>query len=232
MIRNPASGRTASRQTSWREAVAAVQSPDLSRSVWQLANTFVPYLVLWYLMIRSLEVSYWLTLALAVVTAGFLMRVFIFFHDCGHASFFRSRKANDVVGIVTGLMTFTPYYSWRQAHVVHHATSGDLDRRGVGDVWTLTAKEYQVAPWWKRLAYRAFRFPLVTFVIGPPVMFLFVARVPGKAQGRQERISVVATDLALLGIVALMSVIIGLKAYLLIQIPVAHMQSSVTARTR
>jgi acyl-lipid omega-6 desaturase (Delta-12 desaturase) len=225
MNKKLASGPAASGQMSWRQAVAGYQSADRRRSIGQLANTVVPYFVLWYVMVGSLEVSYWLTLALAVVAAAFLVRIFIFFHDCGHGSFFRSRKANDVVGIVTGVMTFTPYYSWRHSHIVHHATSGDLDRRGVGDVWTLTAREYLAAPWWKRLAYRAFRFPLVTFVVGPPLMFLFVSRIPLMSQSRQDRISVVATDLALLGIAALMSAIIGLKSYLTIQFPVMALAS-------
>ena len=216
----PASAPAAPDPASWRQAIAEYQSPDLRRSLVQLVNTFIPYVALWYLMVRSLEVSYWLTLGLAVLAAGFLMRIFIFFHDCGHGSFFRSRKANDTLGIITGVLTFTPYYAWRHSHAVHHATAGDLDRRGGGDVWMLTAREYLAAPLWKRLAYRAFRFPLLTFVIGPPLMFLVVARFPTPGGGKRERNSVLATDLALLGVAALMSFVIGLKAYLMIQLPV------------
>jgi omega-6 fatty acid desaturase (delta-12 desaturase) len=207
-------------RSSWRQAVASYQSPDLRRSLWQIVNTFVPYIVLWILMVRSLAVSYWLTLALAVPAAGFLVRIFIFFHDCGHGSFFKSQRANDILGIITGILTFTPYYAWRRAHAIHHATAGDLDRRGVGDIWTLTVQEYLAAPTWKRLAYRIFRFPPVTFLIGPIVVFLILQRFPTGEKAPRERLSVWATDLALLGVAALMSALIGLPAYLLIQMPV------------
>jgi acyl-lipid omega-6 desaturase (Delta-12 desaturase) len=204
----------------WKQAIAGYQSPDLRRSLWQLVNTLTPYCILWYLMWKSLAVSYWLTLGLAVLAAGFLLRIFIFFHDCGHGSFFGSPKANDAVGIITGLLTFTPYYYWRHTHAIHHATVSDLDRRGIGDVWTLTVAEYLSAPRWRRLAYRVFRFPVVTFLIGPLFMFVLVQRIPLAPGNRRERHSVYWTDLALLGIATLMTVTIGLKAYLLIQLPV------------
>lgn len=219
MSSNSATDPAVSGRASWRQAVASYQSPDLRRSLGQLANTFVPYVALWYLMVRSLEVSYWLTLALAVVASGFLVRIFILFHDCGHGSFFKSQKANDALGIITGLLTFTPYYSWRHAHAIHHATSGDLDRRGVGDIWTLTVREYLAAPLWKRIAYRVFRFPPVTFLVGPTVVFFVLQRFPARSDNLRERNGVYATNLALLGIAALMSFVIGLKAYVLIQLP-------------
>ena len=133
-------------QPNWRQAVAGFQHADRRRSVWQLANTLIPYLALWVLMVLSLRVSYWLTLALAIPAAGFLVRTFIIFHDCCHGSFFKSQRANDAVGIITGLLVFTPYYSWRRSHAFHHATAGDLDRRGEGDVWTMTVAEYLAAP--------------------------------------------------------------------------------------
>ena len=126
---------------SWQQLVARYQKPDLRRSLWQIANSFIPYLVLWYAMYRSLAVSYWLTLALAVPTAGMLMRIFIILHDCGHGSFFKSNKANTIVGTICGVLTFTPYAQWRREHAIHHASSGDLARRGVGDVKTLTVNE-------------------------------------------------------------------------------------------
>ena len=107
----------------------------------------IPYLLLWAVMVLSLKVSYWLTLALAVLAAGFMMRTFIIFHDCGHGSFFKSRQANEIVGVITGLLAFTPYHHWRHDHAIHHATAGDLDRRGVGDVKTLTVQEYLELPW-------------------------------------------------------------------------------------
>ena len=136
-------------------------------------------------MVLSLRVSYWLTLVLAIPTARFLMRTFIIFHDCCHASFFKSQKANDIVGIITGVLTFSPYYSWRRSHARFTTrAAGDLDRRGEGDVWTMTVAKYQAASRWQRAAYRIMRFPLVTFGDGPLVMFLIVQRFPSRPDRR------------------------------------------------
>ena len=128
-------------------------------------------------MYLSLAVSWWLTLPLAMLAAGFLVRVFIIFHDCGHGSFFKSRRANDILGFITGVLTFTPYYHWRWEHAIHHATSGDLDRRGTGDVWTLTVQEYLESSRWKRFAYRLARNPVVLFVLGAALLVLHQAAV-------------------------------------------------------
>src|SRR5437867_12578219 len=171
-------------------------------------------------MIWSLDVSYWLTLAVAVAAGGFLIRIFIIFHDCGHGSFFRSQRANHFWGFVTGVLTFTPYHQWRQKHALHHATSGDLDRRGTGDIWTLTVQEYFEAPRWKRLAYRLFRNPFVLFVIAPLYLFLIHQRFPSPTVGRRERLGVHWTNGAILLIALVMSLTIGIKAYVLIQLPV------------
>jgi omega-6 fatty acid desaturase (delta-12 desaturase) len=213
--------RASPKNTTWRAAVAPFQQADTRRSLWQLINSAVPYAVLWVLMYLSLSVSYWLTLALAVVASGFMVRLFIIFHDCGHGSFFTSQRANAITGIITGIVTFTPYYDWRHAHAIHHATSGDLDRRGGGDVWTLTVDEYLAAPWWKRLAYRVFRFPLVTFGLGPSFIFLLVQRFPSaSAKDARERHSVWWTNLALLLIFLLFAVTVGWQAFALIQLPI------------
>src|SRR3990172_3848933 len=155
----------------WQELVAKYQNPELHRSLWQMVNSIAPFLALWYLMYRSLEVSYWLTLALAIPTSGFLMRIFIILHDCGHGSFFKSTAANDLVGSVCGVLTFTPYLQWRHSHAIHHATASDLDRRGTGDVLTITVSEYRALPWYKRLGYRAYRSWLVMFVLAPAFIF-------------------------------------------------------------
>ena len=130
----------------WRTAVAKYQKPVVSRSIWMLINSLGAYLILWVLMVASLSWSYWLTLLLSIPAAGFMVRVFIIFHDCGHGSFFKSTRANTLVGILTGLVTFTPYHQWRHNHAIHHATAGDLDKRGTGDVLTLTVKEYLALP--------------------------------------------------------------------------------------
>jgi len=146
--------------------LAPYQHADTRKALWQLANTLLPFLGLLYLMIRSLEVSYWLTLALALPTAGFMVRLFIFFHDCGHNSFFPSRQANKIVGFLLGVLVWTPSEHWWHAHAVHHATSGNLDKRGTGDVTTLTVEEYRALPLTQRIGYQLFRFPLIMFGLG------------------------------------------------------------------
>ena len=198
--------------------VAKYQKSEVWPGVWQIANSVLPYAALWCLMYFSLRVSVWLALPLALLAAGFLVRVFIIFHDCGHGSFFPSRKANDILGFITGVMTFTPYFHWRWEHALHHASSGDLDRRGTGDVWTLTVQEYLEASRWKRFAYRLVRNPVVLFGLAPVFMFLIKQRFPNAKAPRRERRSVLWTNLALLGMAAGMSCLFGLKAYLLLQV--------------
>ena len=169
----------------WQDVVARYAHPDLRRSLWQVVNTLVPFFTLWVVMVLSIRISYWLTLLLAIPTAGFMVRTFIIFHDCGHGSFFKSRKANDTLGIFMGLISFTPYYRWKHEHAIHHATAGDLDRRGVGDVYTMTVKEYLDAPWWKKFGYRVFRHPLSMFLVGPLIVFIIVQRIPGPNLGKR-----------------------------------------------
>ncbi len=184
-----------------RKTLALYQVPSVRRSLGQLANTVLSYVALWALMFLSLKVSYWLTLALAIPTAGFMVRTFIIFHDCGHGSFFASKRANEITGILTGILTFTPWTRWWHDHAIHHATAGDLDRRGVGDVYVMTLKAYQAAPWWKKIAYRLMRNPFYMFVIGGPVVFAIVNRFYARGTGRRERLSVWWTDLALAAII-------------------------------
>ncbi len=200
--------------------LARYQRPDVRSSVGQLVTSFMPYILLWVAMVLSLRVSYLLTLLLAVPAAGFLVRIFIIFHDCCHGSFFKSRKANDAVGIITGLLTFTPYYRWRHDHAVHHATAGDLDRRGVGDVQTLTVGEYLALPRLQRFIYSFWRHPLILLTIGPLVMFTIIQRFPKPSDEKRELISVHATTFALAGIVAGMMALLGWQTTLLVQVPV------------
>jgi omega-6 fatty acid desaturase (delta-12 desaturase) len=204
---------------SWKEIIAAYQRPDIKRSLWQLADSVVPYLALWYLAYRLLAVSYWLALPVIVLAAGFMVRVFIIFHDCGHGSFFRSRVANDVVGLITGILTFTPYDDWRAEHARHHATAGDLDRRGAGDVWTMTVHEYRQASFWQRLGYRLYRNPFVLLCVAPLYLFVIRQRLPRRGTGRRGVFSVVVTDLALVVIFWLLFATIGVKATLLVELP-------------
>ena len=143
----------------WKEVVLEYQKPSLWRALWQIVNTFGSYGFLWYLMYLSRTVSWWITVPLAVLAGAFLVRVFIIFHDCGHGSFFKSKTANDVTGFICGLLTLTPYYHWRWEHSIHHATAGDLDRRNVGDIWTMTVQEYleSCAGGASRIGWRATR---------------------------------------------------------------------------
>jgi omega-6 fatty acid desaturase (delta-12 desaturase) len=213
-------------QPSWKEAVAKHQQPALRSSVWQLVNSLIPYLVLWGLMVWALNFSYWITLALALPAAGFLVRIFIIFHDCCHGSFCKSRRANHLLEFVTGVLTFSPYRQWGHLHALHHATAADLDRRGAGDIWTLTVQEYLEASRWKRLAYRLSRNPLVLFVLAPAYLFLVQQRFPSRAVGKRQRRGVYWTNMALLMVAVLMSLTIGIKAYLLIQLPVVTLAAA------
>ena len=213
--------------STWKQAVAEHRKPVLRRSIWQLVNSVIPYLALWGLMIWTLSISYWITLALAVVAAGFLARIFMIFHDCGHGSFFRSRRANRVVEFVTGVLTFTAYRQWRYKHARHHATSGDLDRRGHGgEIWTMTVQEYLEASRWKRFSYRLARNPVVLFGLAPFYVFVIQQRFPSRSVGKRERQGVYWTNAALLGIAVVMSLTIGIKAYMFIQLPVILLAGS------
>ena len=206
---------------SWQRLVAKYQTPDLKRSIWQVINTFSPYFILLYAMYLSLSYSYWLTLLLAIPAGGLLTRIFIIFHDCGHGSFFKSQRANHILGTICGVLVFTPYYQWRFEHAVHHATSGDLDRRGTGDIVTLTVKEYLERTAWQRFTYRLYRNPLVLLGIGPWYTFLVSQRFTNSISRKRERYSVHFTNLVILAIAAVMWATIGLPTYLMIQLPVA-----------
>src|SRR6266545_6190223 len=216
----------ADRTSAWKETVAKYQKPAIGRSVWQIVNTLVPYAVLWYLMYRSLPVSFWITVPLAVLAGGFMVRVFIIFHDCGHGSFFKSPAANDVLGFITGVLTFAPYYQWRWEHALHHGSAGDLDRRGTGDVWTLTVQEYLESSRGKRFAYRLARNPLVLFVVAPLFLFLVMQRVPSIKAPLRERYSVYWTNLGVGAMAAGLIWLFGLKAFLLIQLTVLMVAGS------
>jgi omega-6 fatty acid desaturase (delta-12 desaturase) len=205
---------------SWQKAIMKYTQPDIRKSIWQIINTLLPYLGLWYLMIQSLEVSYWITLILAVIASGFLIRLFIIFHDCGHGSFFKSKQANNIIGMAFGILSFTPYNKWHNQHFDHHATSVNLDKRGLGDVWTMTLEEFRNSSKWKRLVYRAFRNPVLMFTIGPLFMILVQNRFSKKTMDRKARLNVYFTNIVVVIIATGMSLLIGLKAYLLIQIPV------------
>lgn len=210
--------KPATDDSSWKKIIAKYQQPAAWRSAWQIVNSLGPYVVLWYLMYLSLAVSYWITIPLAILGAGFLVRLFIIFHDCGHGSFFKSRKANDILGFLTGVLVFTPYFHWRWLHARHHASSGDLDRRGTGDIWTLTVQEYLESSHWKRFAYRLARNPVVLFLIAPLIQFVVIHRFAKTQVPLRERRSVLWTNLAIAGWVTGLIWLFGLKAFLVIQL--------------
>jgi omega-6 fatty acid desaturase (delta-12 desaturase) len=214
-------------EPSWKQSIAKHNRPSVGRSIWQLINTLGPYAALWALMVWLSPISIWLTLPLIVVAAGLLVRIFIIFHDCTHGSFFRSRSANNATGFITGVLTFTSYHQWRYQHAQHHRTSGDLDRRGIGDVPTMTVQEYLAASRWDRLKYRFVRNPIVLLVVGPTFMFLIHHRFPAPEVPKRISRHVHATNLAILALGVFMSLLIGFKTYLLIQIPILALTTCV-----
>lgn len=209
---------TAADKAAWRAAIRRYRQPSTPRALWQMVNTFVPYALLWYLMYLSLAVSWWFTVPLAVLAGLFLVRIFIIFHDCGHGSYLPSKRANHLIGFVAGVLTFTPYYHWRWEHGIHHTTAGHLDKRGSGDIWTMTVQEYLESTRWKRFAYRLARNPVVLFLLAPLLMFLVWQRFPKSGAPERERQSVWWTNLALLLMGIALAWVYGLAAYLLIQL--------------
>src|SRR5690349_17113741 len=190
----PSSGNAAV----WKKLVFEYQKPNFWRASWQIVNTIGSYAALWCLMYLAQSVSWWLSLPLAVLAGGFMVRTFIIFHDCGHGSFFKSRLANDVWGYIAGVLTLTPYYHWRWEHAIHHSSSGNLDKRGLGDVWTLTVREYLEASRWKRFSYQLARNPFVLFVLAPLVVFVVWQRFPKSTASAREKHSVYWMNLAIL----------------------------------
>ena len=200
-----------------KKQMAPYEQSTIKESVWQIINTVVPFIALWYVAYLSLSVSYWLALVPIVVAAGFLVRIFIIFHDCTHHSFFKDRRANRIVGTAMGVLTFFPFDRWGHEHSVHHATSGNLDKRGTGDIWTLTVEEYLEAPLSLRLAYRFYRNPLVMFGLGPIYVFLLNNRFNRKDAKKKERMNTYLTNVLIVALAGLLCLAVGWQAFLLIQ---------------
>ena len=206
----------------WFQALARFEQPDLRHTLTQLANTVGPILALDALMVGSVlrGYPYWITLAMAVVTAGLLMRVFIFLHDCSHGSFFASPRANEILGFLCGVMLLIPYVEWRWTHLTHHATFANLDRRAEGDIRLMTVEEYRTAPWRQRLEYRIYRDPFFLFTFGPTFLFALIYRFPIKGAPPRERTNVWLTDLAILAVLATAYLTVGLRVFFLVMTPV------------
>jgi omega-6 fatty acid desaturase (delta-12 desaturase) len=209
--------------------LAAYRDPNAGRSAFELAITLVPFLFLWFLMWVALDAGYWIALLLAVPTAGFLVRLFIIQHDCGHSAFFRWRSTNDWVGRFISVLTLTPYDYWRQSHALHHASSGNLDRRGIGDIETLTVAEFQARSPLGRLSYRFYRHPFIMLGLGPAYLFLLRHRLPiGMMRGGwQPWLSVMATNAAIALLVTAVVWLVGIRLFLIIHLPITLLAASI-----
>ena len=200
-----------------RKHVSPFEKSDLRISIRQMVNTILPFLVAWFLAYQSLRVSVWLMIPFAMIAAGFVVRLFIIFHDCTHGSFFKNKKANAIVGTITGVLTLFPYEKWKREHAIHHASSGNLDKRGVGDIWVMTIEEYVEASKWTRLQYRLYRHPLVMFGLGPLWLILVTSRFNRKDARKKERMNTHIINVALVVLYGLMMFLVGWKAFLLVQ---------------
>ena len=220
-VTTPDAARPRAQAPWWREALAPYVRPATGRALLDLATSVVPYIALSVLMYLALDVSYVLTLAVGIPAAGFLLRTYIVFHDCAHGSFLPGKRANVWLGRALGVIVFSPYQAWRHNHAVHHATAGDLDRRGVGDLPTMTVAEYSAASRRKRIGYRLFRNPLVMFGIGPIYALVIQPRLWSRDDRPRNKRSVIATDVALAIVIGLLCWAIGWQEYLLVQLPTA-----------
>jgi hypothetical protein len=199
--------------------LARYREPSAARSVFELIVTAVPFVLLWALIWLLFDAGYWIALLLAIPAAGLLVRLFMIQHDCGHGSFFRRRAANDWVGRAISVVTLTPYDFWRRSHAIHHASSGNLDQRGIGDIDTLTVREYLALSRWRQFVYRMYRHPLVMFGIGPAYVFIWRFRLPFTLMraGWQPWLSTMATNAAIAILVAAMMWLVGAGSFLSVQ---------------
>ena len=181
-------------QINLRKQISPFEKSNTKTSIMQLFNTIPPFILLWFAAYISLEFSYWFSLGFSILASGFVVRIFIIFHDCTHQSFFKSRKANDILGTISGVITLFPYEKWKRSHSIHHATSSNLNKRGTGDIWILTVDEYVEGSFWLRLKYRLYRNPIVMFGLGPVFLFLIENRFNRKGAHKKERINTYVTN--------------------------------------
>ncbi|AYJ90629.1 fatty acid desaturase [Bacillus safensis] len=214
-------------QATLRKQVGQFSGADSKKSIIQLFNTFIPFLGLWFLAYYSLNISYLLTLFFAVIAAGFLVRVFIIFHDCCHQSFFKQKPLNHLFGFLTGVLTLFPYLQWQRDHSIHHATSSNLDKRGTGDIWLLTVKEYQEASAWTKFRYRFYRNPFVMFILGPIFVFLLKNRFNVKNARKKERWNTYFTNVSIIALAAATCLLFGWQEFLLVQGPIFLISGSI-----
>lgn len=207
-----------------KKEVAPFEVVDTKASIKQIVTTLVPLFALWTLSyVVGIFVSYWLAIPIMLATSGFVIRTFILFHDCCHQSFFKSRRANDILGTITGVLTMVPYRQWRHEHTIHHVTSSNLDKRGTGDMWILTIEEYAAAPWYIKFAYRFYRNPLVTFGLGPIAIFMVKYRFNRRGKIRlQERLNTYLTNILIVLLHAGICWLVGWQTFLLVQFPIMY----------
>src|SRR5699024_8393531 len=213
-------------QRELRKAVKPFEQHQMKTSIFQLFNTLVPFILLWFLAYKALAISPFLTVAIAVIASGFVIRIFIIFHDCTHYSFFRNNKLNRGVGTVLGIVTLFPFSKWQREHSIHHATSSNIDKRGTGDVWVMTVNEYVEATPWMRLVYRIYRHPIVLFGFGPFYLYLVANRMNRKDARLKERLNTYLTNASIVIIYAGLIFLVGIKAFLLIQLPILFIAGS------
>ncbi|MBT8380697.1 MAG: fatty acid desaturase [Ignavibacteria bacterium] len=208
--------------------IAKYQNSSSGKSIWQLSNSFIPFLLIWVLMYLSLDVSYWLTLLLALPAAGFVVRIFIIQHDCGHGSFFKSKSVNDFWGAVCSIFSLTPYHHWRKKHAIHHASAGKLEKRGIGDIYTMTVDEFLQQSRWGRFKYRLYRNPIILFIVIPIILFVILQRFPFPSSKSLKNLhpSVYVTTIVVLLVTAVMIYLIGWQNFLLVQFPITFIASS------
>ncbi|WP_156290093.1 fatty acid desaturase [Oceanobacillus salinisoli] len=214
------------KQAQLRKSVASFATADIKASIIQIANSFIPFFLLWYLAYQSLSVSILLSLGFSIAAAGFVVRIFIIFHDCTHMSFFKNSKANRILGTITGIITHFAFEKWKRSHSIHHATSGNLDKRGTGDIWIMTVEEYANASIWGKLAYRLYRNPIILFGLGPLYLFLIDNRFNRKGAKPKERWNTYLINTSIVVIYALLIWAIGWQAFLMVQLPVLFVAGS------
>ncbi|KGX93019.1 fatty acid desaturase [Pontibacillus halophilus JSM 076056 = DSM 19796] len=210
------------KQRELKKSVAPYAKPETRSGVVQLINTLLPFLILWGISYWTLSISPWIAIPVAMLAGGFVIRIFIIFHDCTHQSFMKGKQANRIVGNITGILTLFPFEKWKRDHAIHHATSGNLDKRGTGDIWVMTVEEYMEASFWQRLIYRLYRNPIVMFGLGPLYLFLISNRFNRKDAPKKERLNTHMTTVIAVVMYSLVIWAIGWEAFLIIQLPILY----------
>ncbi|MGG4144722.1 fatty acid desaturase [Paenibacillus algorifonticola] len=208
------------KQVSLKKSLAPYEKVNMKTSIQQLINTLLPLGFFWYAAYAVMPISYLLTIVFSLITAGFVIRTFIICHDCCHGSFFKSKRANAIVGTITGIITLVPFQQWKYSHSIHHATSSNLDKRGIGDIWIMTVDEYIAATPLRRLFYRIYRHPAVMFGLGPIAVFLIQYRFNRKGARRQERLNTYLINVSIVALYAGLSWLLGWQAFVMVQLPV------------